>query len=63
MFEGWLGLILIIIMVGIAVYFVRAVIDLIPMEPGFKNLAKLGVILMGVIVVIQRAWPLLSALA
>lgn len=60
MAEGLVSLIVLVLIVGIVVYLVNMLIDIIPMDGRFKQVAKVLVILAAILIVISRALPLLG---
>jgi hypothetical protein len=60
MLEGLVGLLVLILIVGIVTYLVLLLVDMLPMEGGFKQVAKVLIILIAVLIVLFRALPLLG---
>lgn len=60
MTAALIGLIIVIIVVGIVAYIVNLLLDMLPMDGNFKQIAKVLVILVAVLIVISRALPLLG---
>lgn len=60
MIEGMIGLIVLLIVVGIVCWIVLRLIDMLPMEGSFKQIAQALVILVAVLVVLYRALPLIG---
>lgn len=60
MIEGLIGLIVLLIVVGIVCWIVLRLIDMLPMEGSFKQIAQALVILVAVLVVLYRALPLIG---
>lgn len=60
MTAALIGLIVVIIVVGIVAYIVNLLLDMLPMDGNFKQIAKVLVILVAVLIVISRALPLLG---
>jgi len=58
--EGLIGLIVLLIVVGIVCWIVLRLIDMLPMEGSFKQIAQALVILVAVLVVLYRALPLIG---
>lgn len=60
MIDGLIGLLVAVIIVGIVVGVLYIVIDMIPMDPRFNQIAKLLLILVAVLILLARALPLLG---
>ena len=60
MIEGLIGLIVLLIVVGIVCWIVLRLIDMLPMEGSFRQIAQALVILVAVLVVLYRALPLIG---
>lgn len=60
MTSALISLLIVVIVVGIVCYLVLLLVDMIPMEGGFKQVARVLVILVAVLIVLQRAMPLLG---
>jgi len=58
--EGLIGLIVLLIVVGIVCWIVLRLIDMLPMEGSFRQIAQALVILVAVLVVLYRALPLIG---
>jgi hypothetical protein len=58
MVESLIALIILIIVLGIVVFVINMLIDLIPMDGRFKQVAKVFLILVAVLIIIMRALPL-----
>jgi len=61
MVSALITLIVVIIIVGIVAYLVTLLVDMIPMDGGFKRVAKVLIILVAVLIVILRALPRINA--
>lgn len=61
MIGALISLLIVVIIVGIVAYLVTLLIDRIPMDGGFKQIAKVLVILVAVLIVIMQALPLVDA--
>jgi hypothetical protein len=60
MVESLIALIILIIVLGIVVFLINMLIDLIPMDGRFKQIAKVLLILVAVLILILRALPLIG---
>lgn len=60
MVESLIGLTITVIIVGIVALIAIKLLDMLPMEGGFKDVARLLIILVAVLVVILRALPLIG---
>ncbi|MEK1930397.1 MAG: hypothetical protein AAAC47_11545 [Pararhizobium sp.] len=60
MIESLIALIILIIVLGIVVFVINMLIDLIPMDGRFKQIAKVLLILVAVLILIARAFPLIG---
>lgn len=60
MVDALIGLIILIIVVGIVVYLLRLLINMIPMDENFKQIAWVLLLLVAILVIIARALPLLG---
>ncbi len=49
-----------VIVVGIVLYLLLMLIDMLPMDGGFKKIAKVLLILIAVLIVLSKALPLLG---
>jgi hypothetical protein len=58
--ESLIALLILIIALGIVVFVINMLIDLIPMDPRFKSIAKVLLILVAVLILIARALPLIG---
>ena len=61
MFTGWIGLIFFVIIVGIVLYLAQLLLAKVPMDATFKTIAWVLMVLVAVILVVQKAWPLLNS--
>lgn len=52
-----------IVVVGIVLYIVTLLLDMLPMDASFKQIAKVLCVLVAVLIVIVRALPLLGVAA
>lgn len=60
MASGLIGLIILVIIVGIVLYLCKMLVDMIPMDESFKRIAWILMVLVAVLIVIQKALPLLG---
>jgi hypothetical protein len=60
MIEGLIGLLIAIIVVGIVAALIMYLIDLIPIDGRFKQIAKVLLLLIAVLIILARALPLLG---
>lgn len=60
MIESLIAIIILVIVLGIVVYLLNMLIDLIPMDGRFKQIAKVLLILVAVLIIILRALPLIG---
>jgi hypothetical protein len=60
MIDGLIGLIVVVIVVGIVAYLIKMLIDMLPVDGRFKNIANILVMLVAVLIVLSRALPLLG---
>lgn len=60
MIEGLIALLIVVIVVGIVAGLIVWCIDMLPIEPNFKQIARVLVIVIAVLVILLRALPLLG---
>ena len=60
MVESLISLIVVLIVVGIVCWIVLRLVDMLPMEANFKQIAQALVILVAVLIVLFRALPLIG---
>ncbi len=60
MIEGLIGLLIAIIVVGIVAALIMYLIDMIPIDGRFKQIAKVLLLLIAVLIILARALPLLG---
>jgi hypothetical protein len=60
MIEGLIGLLIVILVVGIVAAVILYCVDLLPIEPNFKQIARVLVMLIAVLIILVRALPLLG---
>jgi hypothetical protein len=58
--EGLIGLLIAIIVVGIVAALIMWLIDLIPIDGRFKQIAKVLLLLIAVLIILAKALPLLG---
>lgn len=60
MVDGLIALLIVIIVVGIVAYLVVMLIDMLPLDARFKQIARVLVMLIAVLIILMRALPLLG---
>jgi len=60
MAQGLVGLIVLVIVVGVILLIAKLIIDKIPMDDTFRQIAWLLVILLAVVVIVSKALPLMG---
>lgn len=60
MVEGLIALLIVILVVGIVAAVIVYCIDMLPIDARFKQIAKVLVILIAVLIILFRALPLLG---
>lgn len=60
MVEGLIALLIVVVVVGIVAGLIVWCIDMLPIEPNFKQIARVLVIVIAVLVILLRALPLLG---
>lgn len=60
MIEGLIALLIVVIVVGIVAGLIVWCIEMLPIEPNFKQIARVLVIVIAVLVILLRALPLLG---
>jgi hypothetical protein len=60
MVDALIGLFIVVIVVGIVYYLLKLVINLLPIEGNFKQIANLLLLLICVLFILARALPLLG---
>ncbi len=58
-----ISLILLVIVVGVVVYIVGLLLDKVPMDAGFKKIAYVLIVLVAILIVCNKALPLLGVAA
>jgi len=58
--EGLISLLIVIIVVGIVAGLVIWLIDMLPMDTRFKQIARVLVLLIAVLIILVRALPMLG---
>ena len=60
MISALVTLIVLVIVIGIVLYLLNLLIDMLPMDGNFKQVAKVLIILVAVLIVLAKALPLLG---
>lgn len=60
MIEGLIALLVVLIVVGIVAAIIIYLIDMLPIDDNFKQIARVLVLLIAVLVILMRALPLLG---
>lgn len=60
MISALVTLIVLVIVIGIVLYLLNMLIEMLPMDGNFKQIAKILLILVAVLIVLARALPLLG---
>lgn len=60
MINGLIGLLVVVIVVGIIAFLIRALVDILPIDERFKQIAGILIVLVAVLIVLARALPLLG---
>jgi hypothetical protein len=60
MISALVSLIVLIVVVGIVAYIVLLLLDMLPIEGGFKQIARVLIMLVAVLIVLMKALPLLG---
>ena len=60
MISTLISLIVLIVVVGIVAYIVLLLLDMLPIEGGFKQIARVLIMLVAVLIVLMKALPLLG---
>ena len=60
MISALVSLIVLIVVVGIVAYIVLLLLDMLPVEGGFKQIARVLIMLVAVLIVLMKALPLLG---
>lgn len=60
MIQGLIALLIVILVVGIVAAIIIYLIDLLPIEGNFKQIARVLVLLIAVLIILLRALPLLG---
>ena len=58
--NGLIALLVAVIVVGIVLYLLLMLLDRLPMDDGFKQIAKVLLILICVLIILAKALPLLG---
>lgn len=60
MIDTLVGLFVVVIIVGVVLFLAKILIDMIPMDSRFKQLAWVLVLLVAILIVLSKALPLLG---
>lgn len=60
MIAALVSLIVLIVVVGIVAYIILLLLDMLPIEGGFKQIARVLIMLVAVLIVLMKALPLLG---
>lgn len=60
MIEGLVGLLILVVIVGIVLWLCMLLIDMLPIEGNFKQIAKVLLILICILILLARALPMLG---
>ena len=60
MVSALISLLILVVIVGIVVFILKLLLDIIPMDARFKQIAWVLLILIAVLIVLYRALPLLG---
>lgn len=60
MINSLIGLIVVIIVIGIVVYLLNMLIDMLPIEGNFKQIVKVLIILVAILIILAKALPLIG---
>jgi len=60
MINGLIALLIAVIVVGIIAWLITYIIDMLPIDGPFKQIAKVLVLLVAVLVILAKALPLLG---
>lgn len=60
MISALISLIVLVIIVGIVLWLATVLIDTLPMDANFKQIAKILIVLVAVLLILARALPLLG---
>lgn len=58
--SGLIGLLIYIIVVGIVAYLIKMLIDMLPIDGRFKQIAGILVMLVAVLLILREALPLIG---
>lgn len=58
--NSLIALLILVIIVGIVLYLLMLLLDRIPMDDGFKQIAKILLILICILIVLAKALPLIG---
>jgi hypothetical protein len=60
MIEALIALLITVLVVGLVAYLIIMLVDMLPIEGNFKQVARVLVMLIAVLVILARALPLLG---
>lgn len=60
MVEALVSLLILVVVVGIVAWIVLMLVDMLPIEPNFKQIARVLVLLICVLLILVRALPMLG---
>lgn len=60
MIDALISFLILVLVLGIVVYVVKMIIDIVPMDARFKQIAWVLLLLIAVLILISRALPLLG---
>lgn len=60
MIEGLIALLVVILVVGIVAFLIVWLIDMLPIDAKFKQIARILVIVIAILIILMRALPLLG---
>jgi hypothetical protein len=63
MINGLIALLIAVIIVGIVAWLITYIIDMLPIDGPFKQIAKVLVLLVAVLIILAKALPLLGVSA
>jgi hypothetical protein len=60
MIEGLIALLVVVLVVGLVAWIIIYLIDMLPIEGNFKQIARVIIMIIAVLVILARALPLLG---
>ena len=60
MINGLIALLVVIIVVGIVAYLIKMLIDMLPLDDRFKQIAGVLLMLVAILIILAKALPLLG---